>query len=227
MKRLTLIFAIVAVATCVTSFSQAPAPPTPSPTPKPQVRRPGLDQFGLGSGVFASRPSSSTTADYTIAGVKEYVDPHIFEVITVGMEKSRFMERELDRVLKADASIDLSPDSNFTKYFLHHMFGLVHVSETQRTRQFGGAGIKGVQLNDLLVQNRDLVSDMVKVMTSGAKEYAQSSKELNGVSEKYGVSLLQDTSDAMPLDKRSLLKSMMVRINSTYSKIKAIMVAKE
>lgn len=177
-----------------------------------------FDQFGLSTGVFANTgPAASTAASEPIAKV-EYVDESTFETLSVLIEKSEFMEAELLRVLSDN--VDISPSSRFSKYFEHHIVGIRHVSEVQRTGRFGGAGIKSGELTKRLQQIEKTAVEIVAVLDAGPEEFARFSEELNGVSEKYGVPLLESPSAGTRLDKPALLKAMMARMNSNYARVK-------
>ncbi len=128
------------------------------------------------------------------------------------------MEAELLRELSDN--VDITPSSPFRKYFEHHIEGIMHVSEVQRTGKFGGAGIKSGDLTKLLQQNERAVVEILAVLDAGPEEYVRFSKELNGVSEKYGVPLKESPAAGTRLDKPALLKAMMARMNSNYARIK-------
>lgn len=200
---------------------------TASPPPTSAAQRPTLDQFGLSNGAFANRSPASTANTEPVAKTTkvEYVDPDIFETVNVFIEKSEFMESELLRVLSDN--VDISPSSPFRKYFKHHIEGIMYVSEMQRTGRFGGAGIKNGEVTKLLEQNERTVLEILCVLDAGADEYAQFGKELNGVSEKYGVPLLETTTNGTRLDKPALLKEMMARMNRKYALVKKMMLVKK
>jgi hypothetical protein len=222
MIRLFIILTLAAV-TSGTSIAQSTTSASPSPTPA--VRRPALDQFGLSTGVFANTGSTASTATAEPVTKVEYVDQHIFETLIVLIEKSEFMEAELLRVLSDN--VDISPSSRFRKYFEHHIGGLINVSEVQRTGMFGGEGIKNGDLTKLLQKNEETIDEIIAVLNTGPEEYAQYSKELNGVSEKYGVLLLETPSAGTRLDKPALLKAMMARLNANYARVKRQMAVRK
>jgi hypothetical protein len=228
MLRVTIILVLAVASTTVSAIAQSAATPTPSPTPKQPARRPSLDQFGLSSGVFASSSSSGTDAKGNASSAsltKEYVDADTFEMINVVIDKSAFMEAELNRVLAVEPGIDLSPGAPFTKYFLHHMVGLSNVSAVQREGTYGGQGIKSGRLTNLLKQNEGIVSEMAELMSVGAKE-SPDTKQL-AANEKSSVPLRPSTSDGILVDKAALLKAMMSRINSNYALVKQIMAVRK
>lgn len=198
---------------------------SPSPTPKPATRRPMLDQFGLSKGVFANTGSTAPTGTAEPLTKVEYVDESIFEILVVLKEKSEFMEAELLRILSD--KVDISPSSRFRKYFEHHIEGSMHVSEAERTGGFGGAGIKSVELTKLLQLNERTGLEILAVLGAGPEEYARFSNELNGVTTKYGVPLLESPSAGTRLDKPALLKAMMARINSNYVRVKNLMAVRK
>jgi hypothetical protein len=177
-----------------------------------------LDQFDVG--VFANIGSTSSAPPAaTVAPVKsEYVDRATFEILTALAEKAAFLEAELSRVL--GERVDIAPASRFRKYFEHQVTGVLNVSSVQRTGSFGGAGIKGPELTRLLVENERIAVEILAVLDAGPAEYAQFSKELNEVSAKYGLPLIESSATATRLDKPALLKAMMVRMNSNYAMVK-------
>ena len=209
----------------ITSIAQSTASTSPSPTPKPATRRPMLDQFGLSTGVLANTGSAALTATAEPIAKVEYVDESTFETLSVLIEKSEFMETELLRVLSDN--VDISPSSRFRKYFEHHIEGIMNVSEVQRTGSFGGAGIKSGDLTKLLQQNERTALEILAVLDAGSAEYARFNRELNGVSEKYAVQLLESPSAGTRLDKPTLLKAMMARMNSNYARVKKQMAVRK
>jgi hypothetical protein len=190
--------------------------PSSSPSPMP-AQRPTLDQFGLSNGVFAKGEPTAPT-DGKTANTVEYVDQSTFDILNQLAEKSKFLALELTRALKEN--VDVSPPSRFRKIFAHHVEGIMHVSEAQRSGRFGGKGIKSGELSKLLVQNERTVFEILHVLDAGAAEYEQFSEELNGVSERYGVRLLDIPLAGTRLDKPVLLSAMMARLNGTFANIK-------
>lgn len=198
---------------------------TVSPSPTPTTKRATLDQFGLSNGVFANKESTVSPANAEPVTKVEYVDQNTFDNLLVLIEKSEFMEAELLRVLSNN--VDISPSSRFRKYFEHHIEGIMYVSEVHRTGGFGGKGIKNGDLTKLLQQNERTVFELLHILDAGPAEYAQFSKELNGVSEKYGVPLLESPSAGTRLDKPALLKAMMARMNSNFARVKKQMAVRK
>lgn len=225
MFRKEFFFLPLAIMLSSTSIAQSTTSASPSPTPKPATRRPMLDQFGLSGGVFANTGSTASTATAEPVTKVEYVAESTFETLSVLIEKSEFMEAELLRVLSGN--VDISPSSRFRKYFEHHIEGIMNVSEVQRTGRFGGAGIKSGELTKLLQQNEKTALEILAVLDAGPEEYARFSNELNGVSEKYGVPLLESPSAGTRLDKPALLKAMMARMNSNYARVKKQMAVRK
>lgn len=194
---------------------------SPQPTPRPAVRRPGLDQFGLSSGVLSGTQSGEASASAR-AIPTEKVDESTYEIISQVTEKSRFMEGELLRALQGN--VDISPNSKFHKYFMHHVGGLGHVISVQRTGEFGGAGIKPGEITRILQENERTILEIDAVLSAGAAEYAQFKAVLDTIAKKYGVAMMSDLSGGTPLNKPELLKVMMSRINSNFSTVKKSMV---
>ena len=198
---------------CAVAQSTASA----SPPSSPAAKRTALDQFGLSTGAFSNGPKTST-ADSEPPTKVEYVDQQIFETLNVVIEKSEFLEGELLRVLSDN--VDISPTSGFRKYFKHNIGGLLNVSEVQRSGVYGGKGIKSGNITKLMIQNEKTIDEILTVLDTGPEEYARFGKELDGVSEKYGVALLKSPSAGTRLNKPALLTAMMRRINSNYSLVK-------
>lgn len=209
----------------ITSIAQSTTSASPTPTPKPAPRRPMLDQFVLSTGVFANTGSTTPTATAEPVTKVEYVDESTFEILMVLIEKSEFMEAELLRVL--NDNVDISPSSRFRKYFEHQIEGIMNVSEVQRTGRFGGTGIKTGELTKLLQQNERTALEILAVLDAGPEEYARFSNELNVVSRKYGVPLLEGPSAGTRLDKPALLKAAMARMNSNYARVKKQMAVRK
>ncbi len=207
-----------------TLIAQSTTSTSPSPTPKPAARRPMLDQFGVSNGVFANTGLTSTVNSQSVTKV-EYVDQHIFETLSVLIEKSEFMEAELLRVLRSN--VDIAPSSGFRKYFEHHIVGIVDVADVQRTGRFGGEGIKSGEITKLLQQNETTVVEIMAVLDAGSEEYARFSNQLNDLAKRYGVPLLETSSTGTRLDKPALLKAIMARINNNYARVKKIMRVKK
>ncbi|MGB7207653.1 MAG: hypothetical protein WBD27_03235 [Pyrinomonadaceae bacterium] len=217
-------FFFLPLAVIVLSGTSIAQSTTTAPSPTPATKRPMLDQFGLSTGVFANGSTASTANAKPVTKV-EYVDQHIFETLIVLIEKSEFMEAELLRVLSDN--VDITPSSRFRKYFEHHIGGLMNGSEVQRTGIFGGEGIKSGEITKLLQQNEKTIEEIFAVLDVGPAEYARFSKELNDVSEKYGVPLLESPSAGTRLDKPALLKAMMARMNSNYARFKKQMAVRK
>ncbi len=217
MLRSFIIITLATLALSTSGIAQPAGSTSPTPTPTPVKRRPMLDQFSIG--VFAS-PGQSTpsTAVAEPVGAVEYVDQNTFEVLTTLTEKAAFLETELSRVV-ADG-VDISPSSRFRKYFEHNIEGIRNVSAAQRTGAFGGAGIKGEKLTKLLLDNERAAIEILAVLDAGAAEYARFSTELNTVSKKYDLPLLDSPSAGTRLDKPALLKAIMARMNSNYARLK-------
>lgn len=222
MIRLFIFLTFILILQNGCTVAQSTTSAFPSPTPSSQ--RPTLDQFGLSNGVFANTKSTASTADTKPTKV-EYIDQNTYETLIVLIEKSEFLEAELSRVLSDN--VDISPSSRFRKYFEHNIGGLINVSEVQRTGMFGGEGIKNGELTKLLQKNEETIDEIITVLNTGPEEYAQYSKELNGVSEKYGVPLLEIPSAGTRLDKPALLKAMMARLNANYARVKKQMAVRK
>ena len=214
MTRLFIIFTLAIILQSGYTIAQSTTSASPPSTPKPVTQRPMLDQFGLSTGVFANTGSTASTATAEPITKVEYVDESTFDTLRQMIESSEFMESELLGVLRDN--VDISPSSRFRKYFEHHIEGIMNVSEVQRTGSFGGAGIKSGDLTQLLKQNERSALEILAVLDVGPTEYARFGKDLNGVSEKYGVPMLETASAGTRLDKPTLLKAMMARMNGIY-----------
>lgn len=221
MLRFTTILFVIA-AGC-SALAQSPPPASPAPSPKPATR-PALDQFGLSSGVFANKARSNADDDDAAPGSIEFVDQETFVILSQMVEKSKFMEGELLKALSNN--VDVSPPSAFTKYFLHHVVGLAHVSEVQRTGRFGGPGIKDGGITKLLMLNERAILEIDAVLRAGPAEYARFRKELNAVTEKYGVPLLEHELNGTLLDKPELLRVIVSRINTNFARLKKKMASR-
>ena len=207
-----------------TSIAQSTTPASPTPTPKPATRRPTLDQFGLSTGVFANSGKTVSTENEQPVAKVEYVDQGTFHTIRQMIESSKFMEVELLYLLSNN--VNISPGSGFAKEFQGNIVNNTTVGEAC-DGSFSGASIKGGELAKLLQQNEKIASEIVAVLDAGPAEYAQFSKELNSVSEKYGVALLASPSVGTRLDKPALLKTMMARMNSNYARVKKQMAVRK
>jgi len=218
----------ILVLTALGTGAMAQTTPSPSPTPKPQPRRPGLDQFGLSSGVF-SRSSAGLNGSGTEAEpvTKEVVDADTFDTMMVVIEKSEFMEAELRRVLIAEPGVDMSAGSQFTKYFVHQVVGLMHVSSVQRDGRFGAPGIRSGQISRLLEGNEGVAHDISAVLSTNSLQYARYPARFDAISEKYGVPLLVSPVHGTLLDRPALLRVMMARMNANFARLKRIMTARK
>ena len=225
MFRLFIIFAFVTIALSGTAIAQTAAEtlPSPTPAPTPVKRRPMLDQFGTGA--FANIGATSPTSSAEPITKLEYIDQDTFEILVALTEKAEFLETELRRAL--GENVDISPSSRFRKYFDHHIEGILNVSAMQRTGSLGGAGIKSGELTKLLLQNEKSCIEILAVLDAGAAEYARFSKELNGVSVKYGIPLLENASSETRLDKPMLLKKIMAQMNTNFARVKRQMAVKK
>jgi hypothetical protein len=207
------------------SIAQSTTSASPSPTPKPATRRPTLDQFGLSNGVFANKESTASTANAEPPVSKvEYVDQGTFDTIRQMIETSEFMEVELLYLLSNSANI--SPGSAFAKEFQRSIVINTTVGEAC-DGSFSGESIKSGELTKLLQQNEKIASEIVAVLDAGSEEYARFSKELNGVAEKFGVPLLENSSAGTRLNRPALLKAMMAKINANYARVKKQMAVRK
>ncbi|HMT06461.1 MAG TPA: hypothetical protein PKA82_00550 [Pyrinomonadaceae bacterium] len=208
--------------TLVTAFQWSCKSSQPSsaitPTPTTAASRSTNDQLGRNNGVKTISEVKPSTVSSVHDGKVEYVDGAIFNTINSIIEKSEFLEKELIRAL--DSDVDVSSSSQFRRYFEHNIGGLLNVSQVQRSGAFGGKGIKSGELSKQLEQNEKTIDEILAVLGSGTNEYVRFAKELNGISEKYGVPLLEESSAETRLNKPMLLKAMMARLNSRYALIK-------
>lgn len=220
MLRASIIAGLLTIMLGSMAFGQAS--PTPMPLPTPAKRRPMLDQFDVG--VFAnSRPpgpatQSAVSAPPSPAPKSELVDQATYDMVTALIEKSAFLGTELERVLRSGE--DIAPSSRFRKYFEHQIEGLLSVSSIQRTGAFGSEGISSPGLADLMKRNERTAVELFAVLDVGPTEYARFTKEMNTVSAKYGVPLLDSPPAVFALDRRALLKAMMAEMNRNYAEIK-------
>jgi hypothetical protein len=208
----------------LSSTSIAQSTTTASPSPTPVTKRPMLDQFGLSNGVFANKESTASTANAEPVTKVEYVDQSTFDNIRQMIEISEFMEVEMLYLLRNN--VDISPASGFAKEF-QSIIVILNVSEADCSGRFGLEGIKSGELTKLLQQNERIASEFVTVLNTGPAEYTRFTKKLNGVSERYGVPLLENPSAGMRLDKPALLKAMMALINANYALVKKQMAVRK
>ena len=211
------LFVILTLAAVTSGAVIAQSTTTASPSPTPATPRPMLDQFGLSTGVFANSGKTASTENERPVAKVEYVNQSTFDTIRALIEISEFVEVEMLYLMRNN--IDISPASTFAKDLQRNMVVIVNFSEECSGRS-GWEDIKSGELTRLLQQNERIASEIVTVLNAGPAEYARFSKELNGVSEKYGVPLLDSQSAGMRLDKPALLKAMMAKINANYARVK-------
>jgi len=227
------ILAVVLLGLASVAFGQSsqPAPvPESTPVPKPSVKRRGLDQFGLSSGAFSTNTPANANRDAAVGlepVAKEYLDPSTFDIIVVSMEKSQFLEEELLRVLQREPGVDMSEGSPFSQYCLRHIVGVMHVSAVQRSGKFGGAGIRPGQITKILEEIENTIHEISAVLGSSPAAYARQRTHMNAISERYGVAIPTSPTSDIPLDKPTLLKLMMAKINGNYARLKRTMAVKK
>jgi len=218
------VFAIVLLAMTGIAQQPTPTPTEPIPAPKPAVKRRTFDQFDLSNGgplLSGSSIIESSEPPSTI----EPVDQLLFDTINQIGESASFLQDELARALQQHAEI--SQNSQFGKFFIHRMNGIMNLSETHRFGLLGMPAVRSESNKKLLFLVQDTANDIVQVVAIGAEGYIQFPDGWNGVSQKYKVPLLETAPNGLKLDKPALLTAMMQRMMINIAQLKRQLVVKK
>ena len=221
------ILLLVILVLTITAIAQesTTSPSVPEPTPKPAVKGRTFDQFDLNNGGPLLSSRSSANGYEAPAAVIEPVDQFLFDMINQIDESASFLQEQLAKAVNEHAAI--SQDSQFGKFFIHRMNGIMALSETHRSGLLGMPAVQSERNKKLLFLVQDAANDIVQVVAITPEGYSQFPEEWNRVSEKYKVPLLDNASNGLRLNKPVLLTSMVKRMNMNLAQLKRQMVVRK